>query len=214
MTVVPEVDPDQQQHIVLDDVSWEFYEHLLEEIGDRPVRVTYCDGRIEIMSPLPKHDRWGFRIARLISDLCVERNIAYVPGGSTTFKSKLKKIGLEPDGCFYLTNCEIANQIDGPFDDSIHPPPDLAVEIDITRRSIDKEPIYAALHIREIWRFDGTQLYVKVLQSDETYRVQPTSAAFPFLPVDQFLAFVLRFKIENDTVVIRQFQQWVRSLHA
>src|SRR5207253_862243 len=101
-------------------------------------------------------------------------------GGSTTFRNRLKRVGLEPDGCFYLTNCDIARSIDGPFDPAIHPAPDLAIEIDITRRSIAKESIYAALQIRELWRFDGKLLHVMVLQSDGTYRVQQRSALFPF----------------------------------
>ncbi len=214
MTIASDIDLDQHQHIVLDDVSWEFYEHLLEEIGNRPIRVTYCDGRIEIISPLPKHGRWGSRVGRLVEMLCAERNIAMVPGGAITLRDKAKKVGLEPDECYYLTNCEVANQIDGPFDAAIHPPPDLAVEVDITRRSIAKEPIYAALRIPELWRFDGKQLHVLALDPDGNYKAQPASAAFPFLPMEEFQHFITRFRTENDTAVIRAFQQWVRTLPA
>ena len=44
--------------LVLSGVSWEEYEHLLEDLPDRPrVRVSYDGGRLEIMSPLPEHEK-------------------------------------------------------------------------------------------------------------------------------------------------------------
>src|SRR3954454_11723427 len=82
-----------QQHIVLDDISWEFYEPLLREIGDRHIRVTYDEGTIEIMSPLPKHERWGEWIARLIGLIEEARGVRIEALGSTTFRSGLKKKG-------------------------------------------------------------------------------------------------------------------------
>src|SRR5206468_1148298 len=48
---------DEHQHMVLDDVSWNFYEQVLKEIGNRPIRVTFDDGRLEIMSPLREHEK-------------------------------------------------------------------------------------------------------------------------------------------------------------
>jgi hypothetical protein len=47
---------DAPQHFVMSGVSWEYYEHTLEQIGDRPIRVAFLDGVIELMSPLPEHD--------------------------------------------------------------------------------------------------------------------------------------------------------------
>ena len=44
------------QRFRLDDVSWDFYEHLLEELGDRRVRVTYDRGALELRAPTYRHD--------------------------------------------------------------------------------------------------------------------------------------------------------------
>src|SRR5207249_12265077 len=101
-----------QQHIVLDDVSWEFYERLLEEIGDRHIWMTYDEGTIEIMSPLPKHERWGAWIALLIELMALERAIRVEPLGSTTFRTRRKKKGLEPDKCFYVQRAAEADDIE------------------------------------------------------------------------------------------------------
>jgi Uma2 family endonuclease len=212
VTLTGDIPLDLQQHIVLDDVSWDLYEHLLDEVGDRPIRMTYDDGRLEIMSPLPKHNRWSRRIGSMIHLACVELNIPMVPLGSTTFRDAAKKKGLEPDECFYLKNADAAMKMEKAFDPAVDPPPDLAIEVDITRRSIARQPIYAALGIPELWRFDGTSLTVLALRPDGRYQPQADSVSFPFLPVPELDKFLARLRTENDTAVMRSFQQWVRTL--
>ena len=135
LAAAPPISP-SFEHIVLEDISWEFYELLLREIGDNHVLVTYDEGRMEIMSPLPKHELSGHWIGRLIELMCFERGIHIRELGSTTFRDQLKKIGLEPDECYYVQHVDDIHDIDGPFDPAVYPPPDIAIEIDITHRSI------------------------------------------------------------------------------
>jgi Uma2 family endonuclease len=203
---------DDVQHIVLDDVSWTFYERLLDEIGDGGVRVTYDEGSIEIMSPLPKHEQWGHRIGMLINAIGIERRIEIEELGSTTFRKAKRQKGLEPDECYYIANADAVRDIEGPFDASMHPPPDLAVEIDIIRRSIPRGPIYAALGVPELWRFDGRRLSVRKLTVSGTYEDVPISSSFPFLPMDEFEKFVIRLANEPKSTVLPDFSKWVRTL--
>src|SRR4051794_2012849 len=93
---------DEVQHIVLDDVSWTFYEQLLKAIGNRPIRVTYDEGRLEIMSPLREHEKLKKLIGRLIEMLTFLLNIEMDSSGSTTFRRKEKLKGLEPDECYFF----------------------------------------------------------------------------------------------------------------
>ena len=209
-----DINLDEQDHLVLEDVSWDFYEQLLAKLDDegRHIRVTFDNGRLEMMSPLPKHGRWQFQIVRLVGDLCLERNIEFVSGGDTTFRNKAKRVGLEPDACFYFTNCNAFKKIDGAWNAKRHPAPDLAIEVEATRKAIAKQPIYAKLGIKELWRFDGKRLQVLVLDSADQFQPSTSSAAFPFLPMQEFEAFLHRFDKESDLTVIRAFQQWVRTL--
>jgi Uma2 family endonuclease len=205
---------DDHQHIVLEDVSWEFYERLIKEIGERHIRVTFDSGRMEIMSPLSKHELYGEWIGRLIELICLDRSIPVVSLGSTTFKLRRKKKGLESDKCFYFRNSQAAAHIEGQFDPALHPAPELAVEIDITRRSIPRQPIYAALRVPEIWRFDGKQLQVLHLSSDGEYIQRARSRSLPFLPMSEFAAYIPRIKEANQILVLREFRQWAQSLPA
>ena len=201
----------EQQHIVLRDVSWKLYERLLKDIGNRPVRVTFYRGSMEIMSPLPKHEKANRWIGRLIDTMCLELGIPMESLGSTTFRRQAKKAGLEPDGCYYVQNATAVRGKDR-LDLSIDPPPDLAIEIDITRRSVKRQPVYAALGVAELWRWDGKVLTILSL-TQGAYRPSASSRAFPFLNVEQFERYVHRLAAgEEDLAVLRDFQQWVRTL--
>lgn len=208
----PEIDFRSVQHLTLSNVSWDFYEHLLAEIGNGATRVTYLNGDIEIMSPLPKHERWGLRLARLIELMALEREIPLEGLGSTTFRDAAKQLGLEPDECYYVNNIEAVNQMEGAWDPTTDPPPDLAIEIDVTRRSIEREPIYAGLRVRELWRFDGKGITVRLLDNTGVYRTAERSAIFPFLPMDSLCQYVQRLASEAQLPVLKDFRQWVRTL--
>jgi len=200
-----------QQHIVLDDMSWEFYEHLLNEVGDRPIRITYDSGNLEIMAPLNIHEFWKKRIGQLVELMCLERDIKIIPGGSTTFKREDKEKGLEPDECYYVQQAD-AIRFKDDLDLTVDPAPDLAVEIDITSRSIERQPIYAALGVPELWRFDGKRLNVLTLGTDGRYMPQDNSGVFPFLSIGGFNEFLMRFANEEHNIVVRAFRDWVVGL--
>ena len=200
-----------QRHHLIHGVSWDFYSQVLEAIGDGATRVTFSDASIEIMPPLPIHEHGKKAIGSLIDILAVERGIEMACFGSTTFRREDQEKGLEPDDCFYVEN---AARVLGMavFDPDIYPSPDLAIEIDVTRWSIPRQPIYAALGVPELWRYQGGKLTVLPLAADGNYRPSPVSKAFPFLPMDVFESFIHRMETEMRTTVLREFQAWVRTI--
>jgi Uma2 family endonuclease len=199
-----------QQHIVLDGVSWETYEQILRDLQDRPIRVTYDRGTLEMMAPLPYHERWKTRYGRLIEAMCEERDIEVDSLGSSTFRREDLDRGLEPDECYYVQHADDVRE-KHEIDLTVDPPPDLVVEIDITRTSVPKQPIYASLGVPELWRFDGKRLNVLRLRKGK-YHPAKSSAIFPFLPMAQFQQFVLRLASERQSKVLREFRAWVNTL--
>lgn len=200
----------EQQHIVLDGVSWETYEQILRDLQDRPIRVTYDRGSLEMMAPLPYHERWKSRYGRLIEAMCEELDLEVDALGSSTFRREDIEKGLEPDECYYVQHADAVRDKDE-IDLSVDPPPDLVVEIDITRPSIPKQPIYASLGVPEIWRFDGKTFAVLRLRKGK-YHPAKSSGVFPFLPMDEFQQFVLRVAVERQSKVLREFRAWVKTL--
>jgi Uma2 family endonuclease len=200
---------DDVQHFVLEDASWELYEQLLRDIGDRPIRINYDQGRLEMMSPLPEHERPKKLIGRLIEALTEERGIELASLGSTTFRRKDKAKGLEPDECYYFKN-ERKMRGRKRLNLKKDPPPELVVEIDITHRSVEREPIYAGLGVPEIWRWDGTRLECLELAGRE-YRPREKSIAFPFLAPADLTRFVRMWNREGENAIVRKFRDWVRA---
>jgi Uma2 family endonuclease len=206
-------DDDPPQHCVLRNVSWTFYERLLEEIGSSPIFVTFDHGSVEIMKPLAKHELEKIAVGRLLQQLTLEFRMPIRSLGSTTFRDRDKEIGLEPDECYYLRNESKVRGMKTQFVPKVYPPPDLAIEVDVTHRSIPRLPIYAALGVPEVWRYDGRRITVLLLNSAGEYDPSAVSLNFPLVPLDQFQAFVDRMLGEEEqNAVIEEFRQWVRGL--
>src|SRR5438128_12201827 len=72
---------------------------------DRPgVRVSYDDGRLEIMSPLPEHEEYKDCIYRMVCVFAEAYDIEVETRGSATWKRHSLRKGSEPDTCFYIAN--------------------------------------------------------------------------------------------------------------
>lgn len=212
MTTAHAIDFTDVRHIVLEGISWETYEQILEELEGRRVRVTYDEGDLEMMAPLAFHEEWKGRITILVSLMCMERDLDFQTLGSTTFQRRDLKKGIEPDDCFYVRHAKtIRNRKGDHIDLTVDPPPDLAIEIENTRASIPKHPIYAAIGVPELWRFDGKHLTVLRLRGGK-YSATNSSKLFPFLPMEQFQHFVMRLSSERSPIVLREFREWIKSL--
>src|SRR6266498_147244 len=96
-----------EQRVVLYDVSWATYEHLLaDHLECSSPRFTYDEGTLEIMSPSTDHGEINRNIGSLIDMLAMEWKLNFRTLGSTTFKREDLKRGFEPDSCFYIQHVE------------------------------------------------------------------------------------------------------------
>jgi Uma2 family endonuclease len=195
--------------IVLSGVSWPTYEALLADLKDRPIRLTYDRGNLEIMAPTFNHERCKRKVGRVIETLAEETSQPIVSGGSTTFRREDLERGLEPDDCFYLANVPAILGKEE-IDLRIDPPPDLALEIDISRSSLDRMSIYAALKIPELWRFNGLRLQVFVWQESGAYARTSTSPTFPMLDLTQLEEFLNQNIGLDDGGLVKAFRLWLQ----
>lgn len=194
--------------VLFQSVDWPSFEAFLDQIGERPsTRLAYDNGVLELMTPLLEHEDDKQIIGALIEALlealdCEFRNI-----GSTTLRSPAMAKGVEPDQCFYIAH-EAGIRGKRTIDLTIDPPPDLALEIDITTRR-DHRAIYAALKVPELWRFDGTRLHIHVLRGD-AYLETDCSDQFPGFPlVEAIPRFLERSRAEGRNTALRAFRRWV-----
>jgi Uma2 family endonuclease len=195
--------------LLLKDVSWQMFEEILEELGEtRAARVSYSKGLLEIMTPLLEHEDDKVMIGDLVKALLEELDIEFRSLGSTTFKNQEMLQAVEADDCFYIQN-EAAVRGKKRIDLSIDPPPDLAIEIDITSRT--KFNNYEALGVPELWRYDGNNLQINVL-SDSKYIESKISYNFPNLPIREVIhQYVETSKTNGRNTTMKSFRYWVRE---
>jgi Uma2 family endonuclease len=170
--------------LLLRNVGWNDYESMLEIVGERHVRVTYDKGTMEVAMPSQRHEQASQLFGMFVSRLAEELEIPFEPLGMTTWRKPDAERGLEPDQCYYIKNQAIVRQRDV-LDLDIDPPPDLAVEIDITSSSLNRMGIYAEIAVPEVWRYDGKTVTFFVLRPDRQYEPSDESASFAALrPAD------------------------------
>ncbi len=140
--------------------------------------------------------------------------IEYQPQGSTTWKRKKVKRGVEPDSCFYfkpekLLACAAA-EAKGSNKVKDYPNPDLAIEVDLSPSKIDRPGIYAALQISELWRLRDKVVSIEHLVSPGAYVAAERSQFLPVRPED-----VTRWvfgEYARDPITWKQrMREWVRT---
>jgi len=208
MTVA--IAPQQHEHVILHPVSWSTYEALLADLESQPgKRLTYDRGALEIVVPLPPHEQYKGQLGRIIETVTEELNIYICNLGQTTWKRQDLAQGLEADECYYIQNESVVRDKSS-FDLTVDPPPDLVIEVENTRHAIARLPLYAALGVPEVWRYDGATLTIYHLTAGR-YQARETSSALPMLQRADVQRFLQMGKTMNQTPWARAFRQWVRE---
>lgn len=198
-----------QRRMVFDAVSWREYELIGRAFQDRPIKITYDRGRLEIMTPSFKRERRKHLIRKLLDALTEELQIEVLGAGGMTFKRKEKKKGLEPDECFWIQH-EEAMRGKREFDIATDPPPDLVLEVEVSRSVLNRLGIYAAFNIPEVWRCGGPGIRVCQLVNGE-YQETDRSLAFPFLNPTALRQFLDQHEDLGEVSLTKTFREWVRE---
>jgi Uma2 family endonuclease len=197
---------------VLDGISWQTYNQLRDELDaseQSHVHLTYDQGCLEIeISPLPIHGQRNYLLEEIVSILAEERELDLVAAGDATFRRpEIGRAG-EPDSCFYFRNLDdLPREIDA----GLHAP-DLVTEVDITSPSVDKQGLYAAMHVTEIWHDNGQ--FITILAFDSAsgqYTEAPGSVIFPLLDAVTLTQLVEDGLTQRSTVWRRGIRVWARE---
>lgn len=202
------VQPGQQ--LLLKNISWQQFETILEELGEsRAARLSYSNGLLEIMVPLPEHEKAKSLISDMVKILLEELQIDNECFGSTTFRNEQMTQAVEPDDCFYIKNYRSVLGKDK-LDLTVDPPPDLAIEIDITSRTQFQN--YQLLGVSELWRYTRRGLQINVLREGTyfEYTFSPTFSKFLSL-IEVIDRYIQQSKTQGRSATLRAFRAWVRE---
>lgn len=196
---------------LLNGIRWETYQALAKDLAENPSKkLTYNQGILEIMTPLPEHELNKRFLGRIVETTTEVLGLEVYSLGSTTWSREDLQRSIEPYECYYITNEAIVRgKLD--FDLNIDPPPDLAIEVDITSSSLDRLSIYASLGIGEVWRFDGKNVFIYVLQGG-AYQLQDRSSVLSVLSKEDIFRFLQKRKEMGENALLREFRQWLQNL--
>jgi Uma2 family endonuclease len=191
-------------------VSWNDYEELIQAVGEAPgLHISFDEGTLQILSPSSKHEYYAILIGRLVDRVSMHQRIKVLFYGSTTIRKRSAQKGAEPDACFYVQAADVVGTKDE-IDFETDPPPDIVVEIDIHHEWISKIPIYAALGVPEVWRYDGESLTLYHLR-DGQYLLADASQALPILTSAVLSQFLARSPKEDQYGIVLAFEEWLRG---
>ncbi|HET9624451.1 MAG TPA: Uma2 family endonuclease [Kofleriaceae bacterium] len=174
--------PAPEQRMILHGVSWKDYVVLREALDIPSLRMTYCEGVLELMSPSFGHEVDKTSIARLIEYYGLLRRLRLNGYGGPTFRREAKQRGCEPDECY----CVGRAMTDGQF-------PDIVLEVVHTNPLLDKLSVYAGFPVPEVWVFRNGGFEIFRLAGEQYERVERSG----FLP-DLDFALIARLAAYPD----------------
>ena len=203
---IPDIQLTPGSSITIANLSWEDFEALLNDLGEkRKTRLTYYQGCLEIMSPLAIHERPHRIIAYIITTILESQGRNWEDFGSATLKLP-NVAGVEPDTCFYIDNASVVQGCSN-LNLEQYPPPDLAIECDVTSQTTINA--YTAIKVPEVWIYSNHQLTVYILDNNN-YRTVENSLSFPHFPVKQLIPQLVQKAIQQGTrPMLQQLKQWI-----
>jgi Uma2 family endonuclease len=206
MTPIRQIQLQPGSVISIPNIHWQEFEEILEELGEKRItRIAYSQETLEIMAPLPEHERAIVVIADLVKVILRIQRRPWESLRSSTFK-RINMAGVEPDDCFYIQNQQAVigkNRLDLTID----PPPDLAIESDVTSKT--RTDAYLVIRVPELWIYDSGKLKINLL-SDDRYVESATSPTFPELPIPEIIPkAVERAKQIGTSQALLEFEDWL-----
>jgi Uma2 family endonuclease len=150
-----------EQRMLLHGVSWKDYVLLREALDTPGLRMTYCEGMLELMSPSFGHEVDKKSIARLVELYGFLRRLRLNGYGSTTFRREARQRGAEPDECYCVGHA----MKEGEF-------PDIVLEVIHTNPLLDKLQVYLGFGVPEVWLFRKGVFELYRLAGDHYDRVE------------------------------------------
>lgn len=197
--------------VLMENIRWSTFEALLADFGEHRGRLAYSGGVLEIVSPTEEgHEHVARLIARLVEALTEELGIEIKSVKSTTLKRDDLEKAVEADESYYIGRESVRRQgkrMDLPRE----APPDLVVEVDVTRKSLPRLPIYGALGVREVWTWEKGAVTFRRLEPSGEYASVESSNVLPMLTSADVSRWLSRAGELGETTLIREFRAWVRE---
>jgi Uma2 family endonuclease len=204
-----------EQCLVLPAVGWHQYETLLQAFPEQAgLRITYLDGRLTLVSPTRRHDRYEKVLGRLFETIAELAGIEIEVAGHATYRQQPKDAGVEGDQTYYVgANARQMRGSDN-IDLSRQPPPDLVIEVEATHKADDSVAAWGRLGVTEVWRLniEHWTLSFGKRRDDGSFEKVPRSLALPFVEPNDLLTQLQLAEELGWSPWVAQLDEWVRDV--
>jgi len=177
-----------EQRFVMGDISWDAYVTISDALDEHlGVRMIYDDGRLILMGKSRRHEWLSDSLGHLVMGIASHLGIPCEPSGEATYRRRERNAGLEGDRTFHLRANAERMRGGRNYDFAVDPPPDLAIEVEVSHPADDAINAWGKVGVPEVWRFDAASFTCSFWKrrDDGTYEQTDRSMALPMLsPVD------------------------------
>jgi Uma2 family endonuclease len=191
--------PTTDARMILPGVTFREYVILRELLDTRSLRMTYCEGVLELMTTSRMHELWKKTVARLVETYAFLTRLPLIGYGSTTFKREATLRGAEADECWCVGRIMKEGET-----------PDIVLEVIVTNPILDKLHVYEGLEVPEVWLWREGKFELYRRRAEGGYDVVDRSALVPSLDFALVAPFAGR---EDQDVALREFAEVVAAAH-
>jgi Uma2 family endonuclease len=201
-------------YFVLDGIDYDGYVAINDAINEgRNIRVVYVDGRVTFLTASRRHEWFSRRLADLVKAVASATGIRWEDAGSATYRRSDQKVGVEGDETFYLgAHAELMRGSIN-IDLSSQPPPDIAIEVEVSHPADDALLVYGRLGVPEVWRFDVEDWTFSfcLRREDGSYERSSRGSALPWLGATDILDQLRLAEALGANEWSIQLSEWVRT---
>jgi Uma2 family endonuclease len=192
--------------VILNHQTWEDYEQLLNRRQEKAaikIRYQAQTQEISLMSPLPGHGKRIDSLSDFVKLLLRYQGRDWESFHPITLK-QFKQAGIEPDSCFYLEN-RTAILGKERIDLAVDPPPDLAIEMDLTCAT--KAEDYLPFAVPELWLYRRRELLIYLFDG-QAYQESQISSNFAQINVKEILPKYVELAWQSgSSTALREFEK-------
>jgi Uma2 family endonuclease len=209
----PAAEPDVgEQRFVMGRVTWDAYVKISEALEDQPgLRMIYCDGRLVFVGKSRRHEWLSECLGHLVLGIAAQLGIPCEPAGEATYRRRERGAGLEGDRTFHLGANAVRMRGGDDYDFGTDPPPDLAIEVEVSRSADDAMLAWGRAGVGEVWRFEHATSACSFWKrrDDGSYEQTPVSALLPALRSDDVIALIQQARTLGTAAWLAQLPGWV-----
>jgi Uma2 family endonuclease len=201
-----------EQRFEMGRVTWDAYLKISDALEDQPgLRLIYCEGRLSFAGKSRRHEWLSECLGHLVVGIAARLGIPCEPAGEATYRRREKGAGLEGDRTFHFGANAVTMRGGRDYDFSVDPPPDLAIEVEVSHPADEAVEAWGRARVPEVWRFDATGFKCSFWRrrEDGSYERITRSLWLPQLSADDIVDLVREAEASGMGSSIARLPGWV-----